>query len=143
MKKLLNIWRAERYSRRRVFIKGMDQRRTYARDLYEKEVLLKAAYAFTDRAYIHLDVSKDDYLVEITPKNGNENEQIFAEFENELIAQEMRRIVAEKTKNIREMIVARALSSTIIDLKEEDMDEEEDSFEADLILTNWYEQDGK
>lgn len=41
------------------------------------------------------------------------------------------------------MIVARALSSTIIDLKEEDMDEEEDSFEADLILTNWYEQDGK
>ena len=90
-----------------------------------------------------MDVSKDDYLVEITPKNGNENEQIFAEFENELIAQEMRRIVAEKTKNIREMIVARALSSTIIDLKEEDMDEEEDSFEADLILTNWYEQDGK
>ena len=106
-------------------------------------MLLKAAYAFTDRAYIHLDVSKDDYFVEITPKNGDESERLYAEFENELIAQETRRIVAEKTKNIREMIVARALSSTIIDLKEEDMDGKEDPFEADSILTNWYEQNGK
>ena len=29
--------------------------KSYAKELYEKEVVVKAAYAFTDRAYIHLD----------------------------------------------------------------------------------------
>ena len=42
--------------------------------------------------------------------------------------------------HIREMIVARALSSTMIDLKDEGSDEEENLFDADAILTDWYEE---
>lgn len=117
--------------------------KAYAKELYDKEVILKAAYAFTDCAYIHLDVKEGDYLVELVPKDGKEEEQLSLEFENELIAQETRRIVAEKTKNIREMIVARALSSTIVDLKAEGLSEEQDLFDADEILTDWYKRDAK
>lgn len=117
--------------------------KAYAKELYDKEVILKAAYAFTDCAYIHLDAKEGDYLVELVPKDGKEEEQLSLEFENELIAQETRRIVAEKTKNIREMIVARALSSTIVDLKAEGLSEEQDLFDADEILTDWYKRDAK
>lgn len=116
----------------------MNTVKKYSRELYEKEVILKAAYAFTDCAFIHLDVNTKDYLVSMTAKNDEPEEQLLKEFENELIAQETRRLVAEKTKNIREIIVARALSSTIINMEEND-DEEEDSFNADEILTDWYE----
>ena len=49
-------------------------------------------------------------------------------------------MVSERTKHIREMIVARALSSTMIDLKDEGADEEENLFDADAILTDWYEE---
>lgn len=114
--------------------------KSYAKELYEKEVVLKAAYAFTDRAYIHLDVSDENYLVSLVPKGEEQEERLYAEFENELIAQETRRMVSERTKHIREMIVARALSSTMIDLKDEGADEEENLFDADAILTDWYEE---
>lgn len=112
--------------------------RKYSRELYEKEVILKAAYAFTGCAFIHLDVDTKYYLISMTSKSDEPEEQLLKEFENELIAQETRRLVAEKTKNIREIIVARALSSTIINMEEND-EEGEDSFNADEILTDWYE----
>ena len=47
--------------------------KSYAKELYEKEVVVKAAYAFTDRAYIHLDVRGENYLVSLVPK-GEEQE---------------------------------------------------------------------
>ena len=114
--------------------------KSYAKELYEKEVVVKVAYAFTDRAYIHLDVRGENYLVSLVPKGEEQEGRLYAEFENELIAQETRRMVSERTKHIREMIVARALSSTMIDLKDEGADEEENLFDADAILTDWYEE---
>lgn len=121
----------------------MENIRYYAKELYSKEVILKAAYAFTDRLYIHLDADATRYKVQLISKEENKNEkELYAEFENELIAQETRRVIAEQTKNIREMIVARALSSTIVNNMEEDninLLKNEDTYAAKEILQDWFD----
>lgn len=61
------------------------------------------------------------------------------EFENELLAQQARKIVSVKTKNIRELIAARALSSTIVQLGEE-LEEEESDYNSADILKDWFEE---
>lgn len=111
--------------------------RKYSKELYEKEVLLKAAYAFTDTMYIHIDVDADNYLVELVSKQEEESDELYKKFENELIMQEVRVVVASKTKNIREMIVARALSSTIINTNNESDIKTSDEYE-DEILSDWF-----
>lgn len=40
----------------------------FHRDLYSKSALIKAAYNFTDRAYIHLDADETYYYVQIAAK---------------------------------------------------------------------------
>ena len=121
----------------------MENIRYYAKELYSKEVILKAAYAFTDRLYIHLDADATYYKVRLISKEENKNEKkLYAEFENELIAQETRRVIAEQTKNIREMIIARALSSTIVNYVEEaniDLLKNEDAYAAEEILQDWFD----
>ena len=111
----------------------------YSMKLYTKEVLLKTAFSFTDEMYIHLDAEEDMYIVQLTNKKGIEEEILYSRFENELIAQETRLIVSEKTKSIRELIVARALSSTIINKKVDEI-EESDEYKSDNILKDWFEK---
>ncbi len=113
--------------------------RKFSKELYSKEVLMKAAFSFTDIMYIHLDTNEQEYLVTLIAKDNVSGDDIYLKFENELIAQQTRLIVAEKTKNIREMIVARSLSSTIINISPID-DEETDDFKADDILIDWFEK---
>ena len=107
--------------------------------IYSKEVLLKTAYSFTDRAYLHL--AQDDiyWIVRWEPKKGNN--LISAEFENELIQQETRLILEQKTADLRKIIIARALASTIIDrpLPENPSVEVLDEDEAEKILKGWHE----
>lgn len=44
----------------------------YSKELYSKTALIKAAYNFTDKAYLHLDDDKDYYYVSIVSKNENQ-----------------------------------------------------------------------
>ena len=113
--------------------------RKYSKELYSKDVLMKAAYAFTDDVYVHLDCDNENYMVSVTSKLDESEENIFNKFENELIAQETRKIIAGQTKNIREMIVARALSSTMVHLNEENVKDEE-SFDAKEISKSWFDK---
>ena len=78
-------------------------------------------------------------MVSVTSKLDESEENIFNKFENELIAQETRKIIAGQTKNIREMIVARALSSTMVHLNEENVKDEE-SFDAKEISKSWFDK---
>ena len=68
------------------------------KELYSKIALIKAAYNFTDKAYIHLDADKDYYIVTLKFKEGcNIKED---EFVNEMLAQSVRHEVYIQTKNI-------------------------------------------
>ena len=41
----------------------------YNRELYSKIALIKAAYNFTDRAYVHLDADEKYYYVSLNANN--------------------------------------------------------------------------
>lgn len=121
---------------------NMKMVKKYAKELYAKEVIMKAAYMFTDYAFIHLDVDTDNYLVSMKSKAKESEEILLNRFENELIVQQARYMVTRDTKNIREMIVARALSSTIVNLVKEP-ETLENKYNANDILTDWYDTDEK
>lgn len=84
--------------------------------LYSKEALIKSCYAFLDKYYFHLGIKEKQYIVEISSKSPEYDEEtIKKELENEVLAQTVRINVANKTRNLRELIMARAMASTIID----------------------------
>jgi His-Xaa-Ser system protein HxsD len=114
--------------------------------LYSKEALLKAAFAFTHKVYLHLTQDENHYLVEYWPKQDCSEEEFSSldgEICNELLAQSIRQVVLLQTKNIRELILARSLASTIIDemASASEAQKKIDMSVADLdnILCNWFE----
>lgn len=112
------------------------------RDIYSKSALIKAAYQFTDTAYVFLDLDDIRYVVDITYKNGGNEEKLVNDFKNELLIQSARQVVFQQTKEIRELLMARAFASTVVYSSEDtaicdktDVDESLDS-----ILTDWFEK---
>lgn len=116
----------------------------YNRELYSKIALIKAAYNFTDRAYVHLDADENYYYVSLNAKN--EKEEISdAEFENEILTQSTRHEIYLQTKNIRELMLARAVATSVVVPKDEDESsdsETEQQFSEDEILKDWFDTNG-
>ena len=46
------------------------------KDIYDKKVLLKTCYKFTDEYYIHLDSNKDEFVISIQKKDGKADTSI-------------------------------------------------------------------
>ena len=109
----------------------------FSKALYPKIALLKSAYSFTDRAYIHLDADKENYIVRIEYKDDNQFD--YHGFENEMLSQTVRDEVYRQTKELRRLTLARALASTII---EETADQEiiEENVDIDNVLQNWFDK---
>ena len=117
----------------------------FKRELYPKEALLKAAYHFIDRCYIYVDLTEDEYIVRITTKIDIPDDVTEHEFENELLAQTVRYHVYSQTHVIREILLARAMSSTITgsntELENADLPDSLDNLEN--ILTDWFDKNEK
>jgi His-Xaa-Ser system protein HxsD len=110
----------------------------FNKELYSKLALIKAAYNYTDVAYVHLDSDDTYYYVSIENKEqGQEvNEQ---EFINEMLAQSVRHEIYQQTKNIRELLLARAMATSVI--VEDGLEENNEvyaSFDEDEILKDWF-----
>lgn len=113
----------------------------YNRELYSKTALIKAAYNFTDRAYLHLDADKNYYYVSISTKDG-QPEVTDQEFENEILAQSARHEIYLQTKNIRELMLARAVATSVVAPREEAAETDSENthtFSEDEILKDWFE----
>ncbi len=83
-------------------------------ELYSREVLYAAAYIFLDRAYVLLDRHGARFLVHLRGKQALEEAALRAmagEFENELLAQELRRMVGKANQKIIEQITNLAITS--------------------------------
>lgn len=108
--------------------------------LYPKSVLIKSAYSFTDKAYIHLDEDKKYYTVAIEFKPDRKFN--IKDFENEMLCQAARHEIYLQTKELRKLTVARALASTVIDesneLNENFVQEE---YNMDSVLKDWFENE--
>ena len=117
----------------------------FKQELYPKEALLKAAYHFIDRCYIHVDLIEDAYVVELTTKKDVTDDVTEHEFENELLAQTVRYHVYIQTHTIREILMARAMSSTITgsntEYEKTNLPDNLDSLEN--ILTDWFDKNEK
>lgn len=111
----------------------------FNKELYSKIALIKAAYNFTDRAYIHLDADDCNYYVSILAK---EQQEIISEkeFVNEMLSQSVRHEVYRQTKNIRELMLARAMASSMMFEEEFDDYEDTEKFAEDEILKDWFEK---
>lgn len=107
--------------------------------LYSKVSLIKAAYNFTDVAYLHLDADDEYYYVSIEPKQGFDKVTEY-EFVNEMLTQAVRHEIYQQTKSIRELMLARTLATSVI-MEDESMhtiqitDQEPDE---NSILKDWY-----
>ncbi len=115
---------------------------TFSKELYPQIALIKSAYAFTDRAYIHLDADDRYYIVKIHPKKGHDpiTEK---EFINEMLCQCVRHEVYRQTKTVRELLIARSMASTVIEqsgVTAEDKIQPEQIWDEKQILTDWFEE---
>ena len=111
----------------------------FSKDIYVKEALIKAAYSFTDRAYIKLGQSDDHYIFEYRFKEDCHFDP--GEVENEMLFQTARHQVFLETNELRKIIVARAMASTIVGDKmidESEGTEEENEIE---LLRNWFDNE--
>ena len=133
--------------------------------IYPLDAVFSAAYVFLDKAYILIDGdSKKEIIIELKPKEGKNLENIGGEFNNELLNYSTYKHFSEKNKDIRTMIVQRAIttgdpelleSQTKIDDEELDEetkkllkeleDEEDDDFldDPEGIAIPWEEKYGK
>jgi His-Xaa-Ser system protein HxsD len=115
----------------------------FDKSLYSKEAIMKTAFAFTDRAYLHLSQDEGHYCVEYWLKHASCEEnakKLGGEIENEALAQTVRQVVLLQTKNIREMILARSLASTIVGEMKADADGilPAEAPDLDQMLTDWF-----
>jgi His-Xaa-Ser system protein HxsD len=115
----------------------------FSKELYSKIPLLKAAYNFTNQAYVHLDCDSENYYVQLQAKQGKELPDL-EEFENEMLMQNLRHEINEDTKNIRQLIMARAMASSVIEIPKKEImgleNNESDSMKEDEILQDWFDQ---
>ena len=113
----------------------------FNRELYPRIALLKAAYNYTDKAFVHLDADDEFYFVEIEMKSPTDS-MSEKEFTNEMLAQSVRHEVYQQTKNIRELMLARAMATTIMaDTDPEHPDIETDEYTESEILRDWFAED--
>lgn len=111
----------------------------FKKKIYSKVALFKAAYQYIDDYYIHLDEDETNYFVDVEKKNTERKDITEKEFLNEMILQETRKIVEDRTKNLRETIYARAMASTIID--EEETTDADESVDANNFLVDWFDNE--
>lgn len=111
--------------------------------IFHRDAILKTAYLFTDRFFLHLSYFDEHHIsIVVEAKPNQDISAIDKAFCNELLTQMLRYRLAEKTKNIKELIIGRALYSTCIDTDEDVSNSEEENFELyslDDIAVNWFE----
>lgn len=117
----------------------------FKKKLYPHEAVMKAAYHFIDKCYIHVDFCNEEYIVEIISKHAEPLTTIALDFENELLAQAVRYQVYQQTHTIREILMARAMSSTITgsntEFEKEELPDNIENLES--ILTDWFDKNEK
>ena len=118
----------------------------YDAKIYPREALLKASYQFINDYYVHLKMDGDSYAVEFAPKEEAEamDSSVAEKFENELLAAAVRLNVYQQTHVLREVMLGRAMASTmILDEDEEDVPPNESEADNSLtdILKDWFDHD--
>ena len=117
--------------------------------IYSKDVLLKTAFSFTERAYIHLEQNNEYWVIQWTNKEDEDINPL--EFEKELIAQQIRERLLVINSDIRKIVLARAYASSVIELADEktngnkidvidDGKQSLETMDSEKILKGWFDE---
>jgi len=97
------------------FIKVIEENKlilSVSKEIYEKESIINSTYKFTDKCYILIDSSENNYEILFESKDLHANlKEIAMLFSNELIDQQIRINCAKEFKFIQEEIVKKAFKS--------------------------------
>ena len=111
----------------------------FQKTLYSKTAFLKAAYRFTDDYYVHLETDEHNYIVTLTAKKSLQSQLSEKEFLNEILAQTIREKVTSETAALRTILMARALSSSMIgELPDDSESTWELSDDSGTIMKDWF-----
>lgn len=117
-----------------------------SRELYDREVVLKTAYIFTEKAYLHIESNEENWIIHMKMKPGMEAVSP-AEFENALISEMVRLSVYRRTHTLRELLMGKALSTSVIEhdnpIREIAGEQETSQEELQDILQDWFEKNEK
>jgi His-Xaa-Ser system protein HxsD len=118
------------------------------KEIYSIKTIMKAAYNYIEDFYIMLNYC-DGYIEVIlegkTSKSYGKMKKYKGEFYNELLRQNIRYMISKDTKNIRELIIGRALYDTCIEYDDtnnvtEKQSEEDKTIKDELnIFVNWFD----
>lgn len=101
-------------------------------EVYPLDVIYGASFVYIDRAYVMLDRAEGDearVMVSLKARQPSDSEALEAlggSFANELLSQALRETIAKKTQKIRELVINRALYSTLDSGSSGDLDFDED-----------------
>lgn len=117
------------------------------KDMYPLASVKKALSNFMNDTYIKIDRINKNYIIikiELKQDKDIKIDEIIGELYNELLRESLRYDITIQTKNIRELIVGRALYTTCIDIEEsENVDKEnKENYDMDEIATNWFDKYG-
>ena len=116
-----------------------------SKDIYQLVSVKKALANFMEETYIKISSDKDKIIVQMVLKENKKNlEKIIGELYNEFLRESLRYNIAIETKNLRELIVGRALYTTCIDLennpKGENNATQNEEYGLDEVAVNWFDK---
>ena len=112
--------------------------------IYNLVVIKKALFNYIEDCYYMLDYFDENIiLVKIYLKDQNTNiDEYIKKLYNELFNESLRYDIMMQTKNIRELILGRALYTTCIDTDENtvDYDNNDKNHDINEIAVNWFDK---
>lgn len=121
---------------------------TFDKKIYSKSALMMTAFLMTDKLYLHLRQNEDYWIVDCIRKDLSSASEY--EFSNELIHQQCHLDLLIQNADIRKILLARALASTVLEngVGQTAAEDEyssvqvekgiDDDFSEDEILRSWY-----
>lgn len=111
--------------------------------LYAKDVIIKTAYSFIDKYFVHLDIVDNKYKIDIIAKDNEPEEDIRNKLNNEIILQLARFTVSARTCEVRQLILGRAFSSSMIS-EDKNIPQYNPEYvsSSEIILKDWFENNG-
>ena len=113
------------------------------KEVYPLKAIYRAAYLFTDKYYIGLDQTEETYIIKFSGKEKTCDYDDVGAFQNELLNQNLKLALSNDTREIRELIVTRALYSSFLPEENEEVSRSETSeqeYDLDEIAKAWYEE---
>jgi len=121
-------------------------------EIYPLVVIQKTVSNYLENMYVKLEKEDKNILVNLFLKDNKENiKELVGNFYNELLVEALRYNIGVETKEIRELIVGRALYTTCIELDEnreekieDDMTSEKtfqkEEYNLEDIAVNWFDK---